>query len=197
MGAGATAGAGTSPAKFSFNVGMVNCITPTPPAGQQPDLVTYNTSVTSTAATRVGTFLSEPATGSTITITNGANTLTMTAGGANANTGTGTGTYARSSYNTTTIATHLAAALNLAGNGSYVGITATSSTNTVTITAIKRLAETGGASSGIRFRMGGRDARRRTGQSSPPSSRTATSMPLHAPARCRQRTGHITLVARY
>ncbi len=135
MGAGATAGAGTYPAKFSFNVGMVNCITPAPPAGQQPDFVAYNTSVSSTAATRVGTFSSEPATGSTITITNGTNTLTMTAGAANANTGTGTGTYSRNA-NTTTIATHLTTALNIAGNGSYVGITATSSTDTVTITAI-------------------------------------------------------------
>ena len=112
MGAGATAGAGTYPAKYSFNVGMANCITPAPPTGQQPDYVAYNTSVSSTVATRVGTFSAEPATGSTITITNGANTLTMTAGAANANTGTGTGTYSRSS-NTTTIATRLAAALNI------------------------------------------------------------------------------------
>ena len=43
MGAGATVGAGNYPAKFSFDPTSANCVTPTPPAGQQPDFVVYNT----------------------------------------------------------------------------------------------------------------------------------------------------------
>jgi hypothetical protein len=43
MGAGATAGAGTYPAKFSFDPTSANCATPAPPVGQQPDFVVYNT----------------------------------------------------------------------------------------------------------------------------------------------------------
>jgi hypothetical protein len=45
MGAGATAGAGNYPAKYSFNPTSANCATPAPPVGQQPDFVVYNTSL--------------------------------------------------------------------------------------------------------------------------------------------------------
>ena len=42
--------AGTYPAKFSFNAGVANCVTPAPSAGQQPDFIAYNTSgIASTA----------------------------------------------------------------------------------------------------------------------------------------------------
>src|ERR1700733_14118975 len=45
MGAGATVGAANFPAKFSFDPTSANCVTPTPPLGQQPDFVVYNTSL--------------------------------------------------------------------------------------------------------------------------------------------------------
>lgn len=135
MGSGATVGAGQFPAKFSYNATTANCITPVPPTGYQPDFVAYNTSVTSTAASQSATVSAEPSYNSTFTISNGTNTLTMHASYQNANTGTGTGDFTRAS-NTTTQAADIATALNLAGNGSYVGITATSSGAVVTITAI-------------------------------------------------------------
>lgn len=133
MGTGAKVGQGMYPAKFAFNVGTANCAT---------DFVVYNTSLpgsnTPVAATAFGTFNGQSAVGSTIVIKNGANTLTMTPGIANANTGVGTGTYV-SSATLGTEAANLRNAINVAGNGSFVGVTSPSSagatTNFAAITA--------------------------------------------------------------
>jgi hypothetical protein len=126
MGTGAKVGQGMYPAKFAFNVGTATCAT---------DFVVYNTSLpgsnTPVAATALGTFSAQSAAGSTIKITNGVNTLTMTPGIANANTGVGAGTYV-SSANLATEATNLRNAINVAGNGSFVGVTSTSSAGATT-----------------------------------------------------------------
>jgi hypothetical protein len=45
MGLGATVGPNNYPAKFSFDPTSANCAVPTPPVGQQPDFVVYNTSL--------------------------------------------------------------------------------------------------------------------------------------------------------
>jgi hypothetical protein len=88
-----TAGAGNYPAKFSFDVTSAYCETPAPPAGQQPDFVVFNTSLTGSAiafaAIDTAMVTAEPASGQTITITNGATTLTLTAGTTTNTTGTG------------------------------------------------------------------------------------------------------------
>ncbi len=132
MGNVGTAGADTFPAKYAFNAISENCAS---------DFVVFNTSLTGStsavAAMDTGTFSAAAGAGSTITIVNGANTLTMTAAGANANTGTGTGTWndGGGTGTATTNATNFAAAINLAGNGSDVGVSATSSGAVVTITA--------------------------------------------------------------
>ncbi len=130
-----TVGAGNFPAKFSFDITGSSCTAP------QPDFIVYNTSVagstTPVAAVDSGAFTARSATGATITIVNGANTLVLTAAGANANTAPGIGTYNRGTAgNSLTIrATNLVNAINLAGNGSFVGITASSVAAEVTITA--------------------------------------------------------------
>jgi hypothetical protein len=121
MGAGATVGQGMYPAKFAFDVSTATCAT---------DFVVYNTSRpgsnTPVAAGTFGTFTAASVAGSTIKITNGVNTLTMTPGALNANTGVGTGTYV-SSANVVTEGTNLHNAINVAGNGSFVGVTSTGS----------------------------------------------------------------------
>lgn len=126
-------GAGQYPAKFSFDTTVANCGTAT-----QPDFVVWNTSLvgssTAVAATDSGSFSRDPTNPSTITITNGANSLVVASGGANANTGTGTGTYL-SGGGTTSDAANLAIAINIPGNGSFVGVGASSSGATVTFTA--------------------------------------------------------------
>jgi hypothetical protein len=45
MGVGASVGPNNYPAKFSFDPTSANCAVPTPPVGQQPDFVVYNTSL--------------------------------------------------------------------------------------------------------------------------------------------------------
>jgi hypothetical protein len=121
MGTGAKVGQGMYPAKFAFDVSTATCAT---------DFVVYNTSLpgsnTPVAATTFGSFTAQSAAGSTIKITNGVSTLTMTPGIANANTGVGTGTYV-SSANLATEGTNLQNAINVAGNGSFVGVTSTGS----------------------------------------------------------------------
>ncbi len=131
-----TLGAGKFPAKFSFNVTTANCAT-----AAQPDFVVWNTSLagsgTAVAAFDTGTFSATAGIGSTITITNGAQTLTMTAAGVNAHVGgagTGTGTFNQGA-SAANSATNLATAINIANNGSFVGVSATSAGTTVTITA--------------------------------------------------------------
>jgi hypothetical protein len=132
-----TVGADQYPGKYSFDTTVASCASAT-----QPDFVVWNTSLAGSsgaiAAIDIGTFAAgATANASTITITNGANTLTMTAAGANGHTGgagTGAGTFNRAG-NATARATNLAAAINLANNGSFVGISATSSGNTVTVIA--------------------------------------------------------------
>jgi hypothetical protein len=128
-----TPGAGNYPAKYSFDVTSANCASAT-----QPDFVIWNAnlagSATAVAAFDTGTFSAAAGAGSTITITNGANVLTMTAGTTNANTGVGTGTFHRGTIARGS-ATNLATAINIANNGSFVGVSATSSGAVVTITA--------------------------------------------------------------
>lgn len=161
MGNVGTVGAGTFPAKYSFNAGTATCGTAT-----QPDFVVYNTSLagsaTAVAAFDTGTFSGTAATGSKITITNPntATTLVLTAGTTNANTGTGTGTF-NAGGSATASATNLATAIGIAGNGSYVGVSATNpSAGVVTITATT--AGTAGNSITV------------TGSTSPASNFTAT-----------------------
>jgi hypothetical protein len=122
---GATVGQGMYPAKFAFNVGTANCAT---------DFVVYNTSLpgsnTPVAATALGTFTALSVAGSTIVITNTslATTLTLTAGISNAHTGaanSGTGTYAVGAT-LGAAATNLSIAINVANNGSFVGVSSPS-----------------------------------------------------------------------
>ncbi len=136
MGNFGTVGAGNYPAKFSFSTTTANCSTAT-----QPDFVVYNTSLagssTPVAAVDSGTFSIVATANSTVTITNGANTLTLTAANTNAHTGvptSGAGTFRRGA-NATASATGLAAAIDIANNGSFVGVSATSVGAVVTITA--------------------------------------------------------------
>jgi hypothetical protein len=136
----ATAGAGNYPAKFSFNVTSAYCENPAPPAGQQPDFVVINTSLTGSAtalaAIDTATVSGEPTKGQTIMITNPnlGTTLTLTAGSTTSNTGQGTGTFIRNSTNATQ-ASNIAASINFAGNGSYAGVSAISAGNVVTVMA--------------------------------------------------------------
>jgi hypothetical protein len=136
MGAGARVGQGMYPAKFSFDASTANCGNAVAPA--QPDFVVYNTSRpgsnTLVAATAFGTFSAAAgaAAGSTIVFTNPTlgTVLSMSPGPSNANTGPNTGTYVVPSPfvvgaggSVGTEATNLSVAINLAGNGSHVGIT--------------------------------------------------------------------------
>jgi hypothetical protein len=116
MGTGARVGQGMYPAKFAFNVGTTSCAT---------DFVVYNTSlpgsITPVAAQAFGSFTAASVAGATITITNGANVLTMTAGAVNSNISPGNGTYALNAA-IATEGTNLNNAINVAGNGSFVGV---------------------------------------------------------------------------
>jgi hypothetical protein len=138
MGPGATVGAGNYPAKYSFDPTTAKCST-----YPNPDFVVYNTSLagssTSTAASQTVTFGNNgPATppSGTVVITNGANTLTLTAitgasSGTNFQVGGDNGIVNRDAN-----ANSLVAAINLAGNGSSVGVSASDGgTDVVTITA--------------------------------------------------------------
>jgi len=127
-----TVGAGNYPAKFSFDITAASCTAP------QPDFIVYNTSLagsdTAVAAMDTGTFSARPVVSSIITITNGTDTLTMIAETANANLGVpGIGTFNRAGGGNG--AANLAAAINITGNGSFVGVSATSAGDVVTVTA--------------------------------------------------------------
>jgi hypothetical protein len=117
-------GAGNFPAKFSFDVTTANCTN---------DFVVYNTSLagsaTALAARVTGTFTAQPNLFDTVTITNGGTTLTLTAGLVNL------GTLFATSPTLATDAANLAAAINRPGNGSSVGVSATSSGATVIVSA--------------------------------------------------------------
>jgi hypothetical protein len=129
-----TVGAGNYPAKFSFDITAESCTAP------QPDFIVYNTSLagsdTAVAAIDTGTFSARAAVGSTITFINGttANTLTMIETGTNSTLTPGVGTFNRGG-SAANSATNLAAAINIAGNGNNVGISATSAGAVVTVTA--------------------------------------------------------------
>lgn len=128
-----TVGAGNYPAKYSFDITAASCTAP------QPDFVVYNTSLagsdTAVAAIDTGTFAATAtADGSVISITSGGATLDMIAAAANANLAAGIGTFTRTG-SATTRATNLAAAINIAGNGSSVGVTASSAGAVVTVTS--------------------------------------------------------------
>jgi hypothetical protein len=139
MGGGATVGTGNYPAKFSFDATTVQC-----GDDPSPDFVVYNTSLagsnTAIAAFDTGTFTGEPTAGQTITITN-PNTgtaMVLTASSAvgshtgSANSGTGT---FQTSSNTTTQAANLMTSINIANNGSFVGVTASSNGAVLTVMA--------------------------------------------------------------
>lgn len=131
--AGGKVGNGQFPAKFTFDVTAApDCVN---------DYLAYNTSLAGAAATAAasqtvtfgGSGLSGTPAG-TITITNGSTTLTLT--GAGSSSGTNFAVVAdNSTGNRTANATSLAAAINLAGNGSSVGVNATSAAGVVTIKA--------------------------------------------------------------
>jgi hypothetical protein len=119
--AGGGVGTGMFPAKFTFDITAAPSCT--------NDFVAYNTGLTGAAATaassRTGTVSGTPTNGQTVTI---AGTLVLTAsstlnGGLNFLIGA----------DTTATATNLAAAI--VRNGGSVGVTATSATNIVTVTA--------------------------------------------------------------
>jgi hypothetical protein len=125
-------GAGNYPAKFSFDITAASCTAP------QPDFVVYNTSLagsdTAVAAMDTGTFSARPDVSSTITISNGVDTLTMIAETAtlgNSNLAPGIGTFNRAGAGNG--AANLATAINIAGNGSFVGITASSAGDVLTV----------------------------------------------------------------
>jgi hypothetical protein len=120
LGANGTQGAGMYPAKYSFDINSASCAN---------DFVVYGTSTTgsmnpvfaqdeilATGMVTAGTYftLTDPALG---------HTLTMTAGVADANTGVGAGTFA-ADVDPTAQAADIAIAINVAGNGSYVELTA-------------------------------------------------------------------------
>jgi hypothetical protein len=126
-------GAGNYPAKFYFDITAASC------TASQPDFVVYNTSLagsdTAVAAMDTGTFAARPDISSTITISNGADTLTMIAETAtlgNSNLAPGIGTFNRAGAGNG--AANLAAAINIPGNGDSVGVTATSAGDVVTVT---------------------------------------------------------------
>jgi hypothetical protein len=128
-----TVGAGNYPAKFSFDITAASCTAP------QPDFIVYNTSLagsdTAVPAIDTGTFsAAATANNSVITITSGGNELDMIASTTNANVLPGLGTFTRTG-SAATRATNLAAAINMTGNGSFVGVSATSAGAVVTITA--------------------------------------------------------------
>jgi len=133
-----TVGAGKYPAKFSFDVTVANCGSAT-----QPDFLAWNTNLagssTPVAALDIGTFSAAAGALSTVTITNGAKTLTMSAAGVNGHVLTlGNNSFGTFSQGGSAIqsATGLAAAIIIAGNGDFVGVSATSAgTTTVTVTA--------------------------------------------------------------
>lgn len=122
--------AGVFPAKFSFDVNA------TPSCAN--DFVVFTTassgataSGSGTAATRSGTFSARPSTDDTVTIVGIDGTrLILTVGSSNSGT-----TFTRGNNGATGAATNLAAAINRTGNGSSVGVTATSANGVVTITA--------------------------------------------------------------
>lgn len=122
LGANATQGAGMYPAKFDFDINNANCAN---------DFVVYGTSTTGSATPvyaedqLLATGIVTAGTYFTITDPHLAQTLTLTSAGAAAHTGVGTGTFAQD-IDPTNQAADIAAAINIAGNGNYVEITATS-----------------------------------------------------------------------
>ena len=122
MGASGTSGVGMFPAKFSFDINAApSCAN---------DYVVYTSSLTggqaATQASRTGTFTGQPINNQTVTI---AGTLILTASNS-----LNTGTNFLIGANTTATAANLAAAI--VRNGAGVGVTGSSSTNVVTVTAI-------------------------------------------------------------
>jgi hypothetical protein len=127
-----TVGAGNYPAKFSFDITAASCTAP------QPDFIVYNTSLagsdTAVAAIDTGTFSATATALNSIITINGTQALDMVAGTSNANVLPGLGTFTRTG-SAAARAGNLAAAINLAGNGSFAGVSATSAGAVVTITA--------------------------------------------------------------
>ncbi len=136
-GTAASVGAGVFPAKYSFDASSASCA-----SDPQPDFVVYNSSLAGSAtpmsAFATGTFTGVANIGDEIVVVaNGTRTLTMTAGTKNANISPGVGTFnndrSSSAYN---VATNLANAINIPGNGDYVGVTASKNGASVILTAI-------------------------------------------------------------
>ena len=136
LAAGGTVGAGNFPAKYSFST------TATPSCS---DYVASNTSLPGSGSLAIAFTNSDDATTThTITITNSSTgrTLTLSPNTTNSNSGAGTGTWINSAATTdySTNANNFFLALNIAGNGSYVGVYAASVTGmetgaTVTVAA--------------------------------------------------------------
>ena len=134
----ATAGAGNYPAKYSYDATTANCADVAPAI---PDFVVYNTgltgSATAVAAVDLATVNSEPAANDQLEfyISPAVNLSLFAEVEASPTTnGTGLGTYPIDP-DLTTEAANIAAAINLTGNGSLVGVSATSAGNVVTVAA--------------------------------------------------------------
>ena len=125
-GASGVGRAGVFPAKFNFDINATeSCAN---------DFVVYTTASSGATgsgarATRNGTFTGTPTNGQTVTITNGTRSLVLTA-----STTLNTGTNFLIGASTTARATNLKDAI--LRNGGTVGVTASSATNVVTVTAI-------------------------------------------------------------
>lgn len=113
-----TVGAGNYPAKYSFDASSAYCA-----GASQPDFVVYNTSLAGSAANQaaidIGTFSAgTPASGQTLVITNGANSVTLTSSST-----TNTGLFWQTNATSSTDATNLANAIN--SNNGTIAVTAT------------------------------------------------------------------------
>jgi len=137
IGTGATAGVEVFPAKSSFSPTVTNCDNAVAP--NEPDYVVYNSSLAGkapVAAHQSITFAVNAGTpAGTVIITNGASTLTLTATAAVSGGLLFHVVPDTPAASDTANALSLATAINLAGNGSSVGVSATSAAGVVTITA--------------------------------------------------------------
>jgi len=133
---GGTSATQTGTVSGTVSTAAGQTITITNPANSRSITLT----ATPTAASATGTFTGEPASGGTVTITNGSDKLILTASTTTSASctlsgSTRSGTFARSGTLDTN-ATHLTSAINGTNCGSFVGLaTATSSGATVTVTA--------------------------------------------------------------
>ena len=139
VGGTASQGAGMYPAKFGFDVNSADCTN---------DFVVYglNTAGSTTPVAAEDEILvsAQVPSGLTLTIIDAAgDVLTMTASTSNTSTSPGNGTF-DADLDPTAEAADIATAINITGNGSFVGITAASTGTLVTMTVIPADAGPGG-----------------------------------------------------